>query len=86
MGGEVDLMVLIGGVDEQVLQEYMSPYLKLHANSSSDLSFIQSGAPAHFANLVHSFLNKNFAGRVIGRRDSIEWLPQFRDLSLLDTF
>jgi len=48
-----------------VLQNYVVPGLQLHASNFKDLYFMQDGAPAHFADIVPSFLNETFPSRVI---------------------
>jgi len=42
-------------------------------NNFEDFYFMQDEASAHFANAVHSFLNKAFLGTVTTRRGSTEW-------------
>ncbi len=48
--------------------------------------FQQDGAPPHFALDVRTTLNREFPGRWIGRRGSIEWPARSPDLNPLDFF
>ena len=38
-----------------------------------DLIFMQDGAPPHFAIVVREWLNAQFPGKWMGRRDSHKW-------------
>ena len=51
-----------------------------------DTYFQQDGAPAHYSLEVRTFLDKNFNGRWIGRRGSVEWPPRSPDITPLDFF
>lgn len=55
-------------------------------NPWEDVIFQQDGAPAHYANLVRTYLDIVFPNRWIGRAGPIEWPPRSPDLTPLDYF
>lgn len=48
--------------------------------------FQQDGCPAHFARIVHSWLNRKFGDNWIGRGGPVLWPPRSPDLTILDFY
>jgi len=73
----------------EMLQQNFMPELNLLRNSS-DIIFMQDGAPPHWAKKVRSWLNETFPGRWIGTggpKDlNIAWPPRSPDMTPLDFF
>jgi len=57
----------------QMLQEYVVPGLQVYASNFGGLCFMQHGAPAHFANTVHSSFSETSPTRITGRTGSMEY-------------
>lgn len=72
-----------------MLQTQFSPTF-LQLQNSSELIFMQDGAPPHWSKKVRDWLNEVFPGRWIGRggpQDSnIPWPPRSPDLTPMDYF
>ena len=72
-----------------MLQQNFMPELNLLENSS-DIIFMQDGAPPRWAKKVRSWLNETFPGRWIGRGGpedlNIAWPPRSPDMTPLDFF
>jgi hypothetical protein len=49
----------------QMLQDYVWPMVS-GCENIDDLIFMQDGAPPHFANVVHLWMNKKFPGYWLG--------------------
>jgi hypothetical protein len=53
---------------------------------STDIFYMQDGAPPHYAQSVRQFLDETFPNRWIGRRGPIEWPARSPDLTPTDFF
>jgi transposase len=53
---------------------------------STEIFYMQDGAPPHYAQSVRQFLDETFPGRWIGRRGPIEWPARSPDLTPTDFF
>ena len=73
--------VVTANMYRDMLQLYAVPQLP------DGTIYQQDGAPPHFANIIHTFLEEQFPVRYIGRGSLyITWLAKSPDLTLPDYF
>jgi hypothetical protein len=51
-----------------------------------EMWFQHDGAPAHFTNIVHEYLDEKFGNKWIGRGGPMTWPPRSPHLTQLDFF
>jgi hypothetical protein len=75
-------LLRLGGV---VLEQFLIPKLD-EDDQEGHIHFQQDGAPPHYLEAGHEYLNTRFSGRWIGRAEPIAWRPRSPDLTPLDFF
>ncbi len=70
----------------EMLRDYLLPGIKTHEDNFEELYYQHDGAPAHYAVSVREFLDREFDGRIIGRRGQIEWPARSPDLTCMDFY